>query len=99
MAKRGTEASPEPHVSGQANKPLSRPAHALSYDDVTRELKANTSNGLSATDAEQRLGDYGRNELGENEGVQPLKIVVAQIANAMTMVSGKPPQNCSRVSA
>ena len=74
------------HVSGQCNKPISRPAHALTQHQVAEELGADILAGLSQDEAKSRLGSYGRNELGEADGVQPLKIVIAQVANAMTMV-------------
>ncbi|GJC85473.1 sodium transport ATPase 5 [Colletotrichum liriopes] len=76
----------ETHVSGQSNKPLSQPAHALTFQQLAEELRANTDHGLSAADAKTRLEEYGHNDLGEAEGVQPFKIIVAQVANAMTMV-------------
>ncbi|KAK1522689.1 potassium/sodium efflux P-type ATPase [Colletotrichum paranaense] len=76
----------ENHVSGQSNKPLSHPAHALSYQQLAEELRANALNGLSSQDANSRLEEFGHNDLGEAEGVQPIKIIIAQIANAMTMV-------------
>ena len=74
------------HVSGQSNEPLTKPAHALSADDVLSELGSSSLNGLTAAEADTRRGRIGTNELGEAEGVQPLKIIIAQIANAMTMV-------------
>ncbi|KAI1343424.1 potassium/sodium efflux P-type ATPase [Xylariaceae sp. FL0016] len=74
------------HVSGQANKPLSRLPHALTYEQVIAELETDSLNGLSGTVAKQRLEEFGTNELGESEGVQPWKILIAQIANAMTLV-------------
>lgn len=86
MGKPQAARADENHVSGQSNKPLSKPAHALSYQQLSDELKANILNGLSAVDAKSRLEDYGHNDLGEAEGVQPFKIIVAQVANAMTMV-------------
>lgn len=73
-------------VSGQANKPMSRPAHALTCEQLIHELDSNALNGLSNNVAKQRLEELGRNELGDSEGVHPWKIIVAQIANAMTMV-------------
>lgn len=75
------------HVSGQSNKPMSAPAHALSVDDVVKELQADVEVGLSPEEAKRRLEEHGRNEFGEQEGVQPLKIFIGQIANALTMVS------------
>ncbi|OHW98371.1 potassium sodium efflux p-type fungal-type transporter [Colletotrichum incanum] len=74
------------HVSGQSNKPISRPAHALTAEQVVQELRANPDDGLTSEDAKARLDEYGRNEFGEEAGVQPLKIFIGQIANAMTLV-------------
>lgn len=74
------------HISGQSNMPLSRPAHALSWENVKDELCTNPLNGLTSEEAQTRLGKFGANELGETAGVQPFKIVIAQIANAMTLV-------------
>ncbi|KHN94933.1 ATPase, P-type, potassium/sodium efflux, fungal [Metarhizium album ARSEF 1941] len=74
------------HVSGQANKPMTAPAHALEIEEVVRQLQASVEAGLSTNEAERRLGEYGRNEFGEQDGVQPLKIFVGQIANALTLV-------------
>lgn len=74
------------HVSGQANKPLSQSAHCLKWSALADELGANTEDGLTSSDASQRLGEYGRNELGEAGGVNPGKILMRQIANAMTLV-------------
>ena len=74
------------HVSGQSNKPLSQPAHALKWSQVAEKLSADTDDGLSSTEAKQRLENYGANELGEADGVNPGKILLRQIANAMTLV-------------
>src|SRR4051794_17648558 len=90
MAKSGPDKSPGDHVSGQSNKPLSRPAHALSHVDVAAELKADALAGLSPEEAKRRLEEFGPNDTGEAEGVQPIKIVIAQVANAMTMVRVTP---------
>ncbi|KAI0514368.1 potassium/sodium efflux P-type ATPase [Xylaria bambusicola] len=79
-------ASAGEHVSGQSNKPMSRPAHALSYEQVIHELDSDPINGLSSEAAKQRLEELGQNALGDSEGVSPLKIIIAQIANAMTLV-------------
>ncbi|GME41588.1 ATPase P-type K/Mg/Cd/Cu/Zn/Na/Ca/Na/H-transporter [Neofusicoccum parvum] len=74
------------HVSGQANKPLSRPAHALPHTTVTTEVGADPNDGLTSAEAKQRIEEYGRNELGDAEGVAPGKILLRQIVNAMTLV-------------
>lgn len=75
-----------PVASGSGNKPLSRPAHALIYEAVIDELQADDNAGLSLADAEERLQVYGTNDLGEGAGVQPAKILLRQVANAMTLV-------------
>ncbi len=75
------------HVSGQSNWPLSRPAHALTYEQLAAELNSDVLYGLSTNEAKVRLEQHGRNDLGDEESVQPLKIIVAQIANAMTLVT------------
>jgi len=74
------------HVSGQSNKPMSKPAHSLKWTQVVEELKADPEDGLTSADAKARLEEYGRNELGDAGGVNPGKILLRQVANAMTLV-------------
>ena len=85
-----TDAMP-PAMSGSGNKPLSRPAHALSFENVVEELQANENAGLTPADAKERLQVYGSNDLGEGAGVQPAKILLRQVANAMTLVTSTTP--------
>ncbi|KAH8884167.1 cation transporting ATPase [Thozetella sp. PMI_491] len=85
MAK-GTGDVLKGHISGQSNRPLSRPPHALTAEQVVQELETSPIDGLSQTTAAQRLQEHGPNDLGDGEGVSPLKIIMAQIANAMTLV-------------
>ena len=66
---------------------LSLPAHALSYEAVSEQIGADTENGLSAGEATCRLEKCGRNELDDGPGVQPVKILIHQVANAMMLVS------------
>lgn len=80
------ETDPGNHVSGQSNKSLTRPAHALTQHEVASELGADVLTGLSKDEAKKRLSEYGENDIGESEGIQAYKIVIAQIANAMTLV-------------
>lgn len=87
--KKAEEKAIAAHVSGQSNKPISAPAHALAFDSVASELGADIQNGLSHEEAKKRLEEFGRNEFGENKGVQPARILVAQIANALTLVSNE----------
>lgn len=74
------------HVSGQSNKPISAPPHTLPVSQVIQELHTNPNEGLTPAEAKQRLEEYGRNEFGEEKGVQPLRIIMGQLANAMTLV-------------
>ncbi|KAB5581026.1 hypothetical protein GE09DRAFT_949977 [Coniochaeta sp. 2T2.1] len=75
------------HRSGQANEEaLSRPAHSLTFAQVAEELHTVTATGLTSEEAESRLARYGSNDLGEEKGIKPLEILVAQVANAMTLV-------------
>lgn len=78
------------HISGQANKPLSLPAHSLTHQEVVKEIGANSDDGLTASDAQARLTEYGPNELGNAKSVSPAKILIKQVANAMTLVSVSP---------
>lgn len=74
-------------LPAQGNLPLSKPAHALSIEAIIDEVSADDKDGLSTEDAKQRLEKYGPNELGSTDGVQPLKILARQVANAMTLAS------------
>ena len=74
------------HISGQCNKPFSKPAHALQWQKLAEELNANVEDGLTTAEAKQRLGEHGHNEIGDTGGVNPGKILVQQVANAMTLV-------------
>lgn len=74
------------HVSGQSNVPMSRPAHSMSSEETLKELRADATSGLSSDEAAQRLASAGRNELEQKKGVQPIKIFIEQIFNAMTLV-------------
>jgi Na+-exporting ATPase len=72
----------------QENQPLIKPAHALSHKDVICQLHSSIE-GLSESDIQPRIAKYDRNELGTGEGVQPFKIFLRQVANAMTLVGPK----------
>ncbi|KAF2457031.1 hypothetical protein BDY21DRAFT_344705 [Lineolata rhizophorae] len=86
MAKDKKGPSLEGHVSGQSNEPMSKPAHSLSSQAVIEETKANADDGLTTAEAKSRLEKFGRNDLGDAPGVQPVKILLRQVANAMTLV-------------
>lgn len=76
----------EGHVSGQSNKPMSKPAHSLTFDEVLKELGASGIDGLNNQEAESRLTEFGKNELDNGPGVNPTKILIRQVANAMMLV-------------
>jgi Na+-exporting ATPase len=75
------------HTSGQANEPLTKPAHALKFQQVVEETNCNADDGLTTAEAKSRLERWGNNDLGDDGGVSPGKILLRQIANAMTLVS------------
>lgn len=75
------------HISGQSNIPISAPAHSLSVQDVVKQLGVDSVTGLSPQEASNRLATSGSNELDKKKGVQPIKIFIEQIFNAMTLVS------------
>ncbi|KAK4443632.1 sodium transport ATPase 5 [Podospora aff. communis PSN243] len=80
------ESEAEGHLSGQANEPMSLPAHCLSWQQVAQELGANMAAGLDSREADTRLAQYGANDLGQEKGVNALEILIAQVANAMTLI-------------
>lgn len=61
-------------------------AWALTGENVVLHLEANTKTGLTPSEASSRLASSGRNELEQKKGVQPVKIFIEQIFNAMTLV-------------
>lgn len=82
----GADLSEQDLVSGQGNTRLSQPAHALSFAHVLDEIGANRTQGLTDAEAKKRVEEHGRNELESGGGVQPVKILIRQIANAMILV-------------
>ncbi|KAE8355490.1 hypothetical protein BDV28DRAFT_155330 [Aspergillus coremiiformis] len=71
---------------GDTAQLLSLPAHALPHDAVLRELSVNSEEGLTTAEAKSRRSQYGPNELEGGESVSLVKIVIRQVANAMTLV-------------
>lgn len=86
MGNKDLQKKLDSHVSGQANEPLSKPPHSLAYDDVVDEIGANANDGLTTQEAKARLEKHGKNELGNEAGVNPGKILLRQVVNAMTLV-------------
>ena len=68
---------------------LSLPAHALTFHDVLNQLRTDSEDGLTSSEAKRRLDQYGENMLEGDEGVSFAKIFIRQIANAMMLVGTK----------
>ena len=85
--KKEVQAKLDAHQSGQSNDPMSGPAHTLSFNDVVDQLKTSAEDGLTPDEAKKRLEQYGKNELDNGPGVNPVRILIRQIANAMMLAS------------
>lgn len=57
----------------------------MSKEDVLREVGSN-ANGLTASEAEQRLGKYGRNRLEEGKKTTIFERILAQISDPMVLI-------------
>ena len=71
---------------GQDGGPEALRAHALTVDEIRDQLETNLEDGLARSQIPSRAQKWGHNELDDGPGVQPLKILVHQIANAMILV-------------
>ncbi|KFX91316.1 hypothetical protein O988_07804 [Pseudogymnoascus sp. VKM F-3808] len=71
---------------GLDNGPQAVLAHALTIDETRDQLETNLEDGLARSQIASRAEKWGRNELDDGPGVQPVKILVHQIANAMILV-------------
>ncbi|KAF2176047.1 hypothetical protein K469DRAFT_608576 [Zopfia rhizophila CBS 207.26] len=72
--------------SGSRPCDLEAPAHCIAFVDVLRQLKVNQDGGLSENEAKERKNIYGPNQLDEGPGVQLIRILIHQVANALTLV-------------
>jgi len=61
-------------------------AHRYEGASVVTALESHAEIGLAASEAKTRHHQYGSNELQSSEGVSPLRILINQVANAMTLV-------------
>lgn len=77
------EKQPGGGISGLA---IPHPAHTLTVAEVLKHIPTNPDTGLDTTDANQRLSQHGLNELEPGAGVQPLRIFIEQVFNAMTLI-------------
>ncbi|MGC1306674.1 MAG: cation-translocating P-type ATPase [Phormidesmis sp.] len=60
--------------------------HALEIQAALEALSSSTDNGLSSVEAEQRLAEYGPNELKETGGRSRLRILLDQFADVMLLM-------------
>ncbi|MGI8933401.1 MAG: cation-transporting P-type ATPase, partial [Phormidesmis sp.] len=60
--------------------------HALDIDQAVEALSASPEEGLSAQAAEQRLAEYGTNELKETGGRSRWQILLDQFADVMLLM-------------
>ncbi|KAG9104783.1 hypothetical protein FRC07_009736, partial [Ceratobasidium sp. 392] len=66
--------------------PLSERAHLLDAAAIIRKLRSSEHDGLADEEAERRLEEYGENALDDEGGVSALKVLIRQMANALTLV-------------
>ena len=68
-------------------QPAGGPAwYALSAEDVTAQVGVHVEEGLTATDAEQRLAEYGPNELPKEPPPSMWVVARAQLVNPMNIM-------------
>ncbi|KAK6338757.1 Na+ ATPase [Orbilia brochopaga] len=65
---------------------IESPPHAITFEEVAKQLKTDVDKGLSATEAKKRLGEYGPNVLEGGQSVKAWKVLAKQLANAMILV-------------
>ncbi|KAH7335447.1 hypothetical protein B0J17DRAFT_700609 [Rhizoctonia solani] len=75
--------APSPGLSGLDADPV---WHVLTPAAVARHLATDAELGLTSQTVSERLAQYGKNQLKEPEGVSVLKVLLAQVANALTLV-------------
>ncbi|KAF8756550.1 cation transport ATPase (P-type) family [Rhizoctonia solani] len=78
---KGKQQQPQP---GQI--PLSERAHLLDAAAIIRKLRSSEHDGLTQEEAQRRLEEYGENALDDEGGVSAIKVLIRQMANALTLV-------------
>ncbi|KAF1974106.1 potassium/sodium eff [Bimuria novae-zelandiae CBS 107.79] len=73
-------------AQGPVQYGLESPAHSLPFEDVLQHYGVAQDTGLNDGEVKKRKDMYGLNQLDEGPGVQPFRILVHQIANALTLV-------------
>lgn len=83
--KRGSYRNITPNFQRKEVRKMSKPWHAMEIDEVTRGLNAD-QNGLTSGEAEERLREYGYNELVERKRVTPLQILLNQFKDIFVIM-------------
>ncbi len=60
--------------------------HTMPIDEVIRSVDTNTDTGLCRTEAENRLKEFGYNQLEEKEGVSPIILFLGQFNDFIVWV-------------
>ncbi|KAJ1952914.1 hypothetical protein EC988_003295, partial [Linderina pennispora] len=60
--------------------------HCMNIGAVQQDLNVNIENGLSTSEAEKRLAEYGTNEMRGGGRPSAFKILFRQLANIMTLI-------------
>lgn len=77
------KAGPQGDVAVQVT---SQPAHCIAANDVLDQLQSDAQSGLSDSEVAKRQGTYGANALEGSGGAGPIRILMNQVLNALTMV-------------
>ena len=83
-------------MSDQTSFTLDQPAYRLHPHEIARQLGTNLQTGLTKQEAERRHGIVGNNALESEGGVSIWKVLMRQVANALTLVC--PSQICMLIS-
>ncbi|HEY4674429.1 MAG TPA: cation-transporting P-type ATPase, partial [Candidatus Bathyarchaeia archaeon] len=59
--------------------------HALNVEEILKKLET-SERGLTKTEAEKRLSEYGANELKKRKRISPLQIFLAQFKNIFVIM-------------
>jgi P-type Ca2+ transporter type 2C len=62
--------------------------HRLTAEEVVAELETDPDTGLTSGEAHKRRRHYGPNDLGSDQGTQPLRILWEQVANVVVLLLG-----------
>jgi len=55
-------------------------------EEALEKLQSNADNGLSTSTVQNRLTEYGGNELNQAEGASPIKIFLEQLKNPLIFI-------------